>query len=54
MREKYIFLIGFGFGIVFITFIAFFVYNLNLKNNNDVTKQQLETSKISTEYVINL
>lgn len=50
MKEKYIFLIGFGFGIVFVTFIAFFVYNLDLKNNENIKQEQLK--QVKKEYVI--
>lgn len=35
MKEKYIFLIGLGVGIVLTSFVAFFVYNLNLSQNID-------------------
>lgn len=51
MREKYIFLIGFGFGIVFITFIAFFVYNLNIKSDK-INSEQQKLNTLSKEYDI--
>lgn len=46
MKEKYIFLIGFGTGMVTIAFIGILVYNLMGLNFNKTLQNDLKTKEI--------
>lgn len=50
MREKYIFFIGLGVGIVFTSLVGFFVYNLSI-NKIDLEKNIEETKDITESLI---
>lgn len=46
MRDRYIFFIGFGVGIVFTSLVAFFLYNFSINNSNSNNDSEITTQII--------